>query len=536
MSHPRMMRNAAARAALLRGMNQMTALLRPTLGPMAGTVAIAGATGNSAPDILSNAATITRRTIQIDDPFEDMGAMIVRQLAWTVFNAVGDGAATAVILCHEMVRTAAPYVAAGGSPMMIKRGLERGLPVVIDGLRRQSRALRTADDLARTVAGTLPEPGLAAIVGEIIDTVGADGAVLIEDAQGTTTAYEYTEGLRWDSGYLSYALLPEEQSEARLPNPRILLTDRKLSAEELLPAVEACVAAGENSLLVIAAGLSDSAVALLVLNRDRGVLDAVMAVKAPGQGAQRDEILADLAAISGGRYLRTAAGDRPADLTFGDLGTARQAWVTKDAFGLIGGSGPRGAIRHRATEAWAHLRTLTQGDGARRTTERRIGNLTGATALIRVGAATPAARRELRSRIESALKTARATAREGGVPGGGAAFLACVPALEQLATGLDGDEAFGVAILATALAAPLRAIARNAGANPSIVVNEAVQRGPGYTFDATSHAWVDPWSAGIVDPLPVAIRAVEASVSAATMTLTTEVLVRRQRPEYTITP
>lgn len=525
-----------ARTALLRGMEQMTALLRPTLGPVARTVAIAGATGSSAPEVLDSAATIARRTIQLSEPFEDMGAMIVRQLAWTVFKDVGDGSATAAVLCQEIMHAASPYVATGGSPTLIKLGFEQGLRVATDEVRRQARKIDLPMDLARMVAGTLREPGLAEMVGEIVETIGVDGTVLIENAHGTTTGHEYVEGVQWDSGYLSYFLSKGGEEETQLLRPRILLTDKKLSAEELSPVVETCVNASERTLLVIAPSLSDSALALLALNRDRGVLYAVMAAKAPLHGMQREEVLFDLAAITGGRYIRTVAGDQVSRIILEDLGTAHRAWVTRQRFGIIGGGGARGPVRERVNEAKAQLRGTNPDDSTRRTIMERIGKLMGAVAIIRVGAPTDTARAELRSRVEAAVTAARTTYREGGVPGGGAAFVACVPALERLASELDGDEAFGVAVLVRALSAPLRTIARNAGADPNLVAAEARRRPPGYTYDATTHTWVDAWASGIVDPLPVTLAVLQGSISAATMALTTDVLVRHKTPPHTITP
>jgi chaperonin GroEL len=374
------------------------------------------------------------------------------------------------------------------------------------------------------------------MVGEIVETVGSDGAVLFEDARSVKTSYEYVEGTCWDGGYLSYFLLPEGENEARLFMPRILLTDQDLTAEQLLPVVEICIAAGERNLLVIAPHLSDSAVALLVLNRDRGVLNTAMAVRSPQTGPQRDEILLDLAAITGGRYIRTGAGDRFTDVTLQDLGAARHAWVTEHAFGILGGGGSRGEIRQRVTEAKAQLRETKNDDRTCKTIQERIGKLTGAVAIIRVGAPTQSVQVELRSRIEAAVRSARSAFCHGGVPGGGAAYLSCIPVLERLRDELDGDEELGVAVLAKALAAPLRAIAVNAGAEPGLIADEGCRRGPWETFDATEKEWVDAWATGIVDPLPVALTALQASVSAATMALTIEVLVRHKNPKYALEP
>ncbi|CAA9552631.1 MAG: Heat shock protein 60 family chaperone GroEL [uncultured Thermomicrobiales bacterium] len=526
-----------SRVALLRGMDQMTALLRPTLGPIARTVAVQGMSKTSAPEILDSAATIARRTVQLSDPFEDMGGMIVRQMVWTVFEEVGDGSATAAVLCQELMHAASPYIAAGGNAMLIKRGIERGLRIALDELRGQARPIELPSEIARSVAGTLRDDALAELIGETIESVGPDGAVLIEDAPGTRTTVEYIEGVRWDGGYHSYYLLREGSPHTRLMNPRIFITDSNLTqAEQLVPLLEVCAAAGERNLLIIAPEVSDSALALLVINRDKGLFDEVMAAKAPSIGEQRDKILADLATTTGGRAFSADGGDRIEEVILEDLGRARQAWVTDRTFGILGGAGAKGAVRQRINEVKAELREAKGDDNLRKSLQERIGKLAGAAATVYVAAPTSAEQAELRSRVEAAVTSARAALRDGVVPGGGAAFLGCVPALERFGAGLTGDEAFGVAILARALTGPMAAIARNAGLDPQPLIAEAREHGAGWTFDALRREWVDAWEAGILDPLPVAQTTLQTSVSAATMALTTDVLVRHKKPELATNP
>jgi chaperonin GroEL len=314
-------------------------------------------------------------------------------------------------------------------------------------------------------------------------------------------------------------------------NPRIFVTDHALeSPEHLLPAVEACLAAGERSLLVIAPEIRDAAVALLVVNRRQGVLDGALAVRAPSVGAQRARILEDIAVQTGGRCIRQEPGERLEDVTLDDLGRARQAWATRTAFGILGGQGSKEAIRRRIGEARAELSGVGDDPYLREKIRERIGKLAGAAAHIRVGAPTAASQAELKLRVEAALTAARLALRDGVVPGGGAALLACVPALEALEP--DGDEGVGVGVLAAALAEPMRAIAENAGFEPGAIVHEARRRGSGWTFDAVRRAWVDARLDGPVDPLSVTLTALETSVSAATMALTTDVLVRRGAPAY----
>lgn len=525
----------AARAALTRGIDLMTGLLRPTLGPAARTVAIARIVGSDGPEILDNAATIARRTIQIEFPFEDMGAMIVRQLAWTVFNQTGDGAATAAVICQALVHEATRYVAAGGNPMLIKRGIERGLPVVLAELSRQARPIDTADEIAGIVGGILRDDRLTTMVGEVMESVGAEGAVLVEDAQGIETGHEYIDGIRWNEGYQSHFLLKEGQTEARLINPRIFVTDIFLErAEQLLPAVEACVQAGERSLFVIAPEVRDSALALLILNRERGVLEDAIAVKAPSIGQQRTNILEDIAVITGGRCLHQEGQESFKEVMLHDLGQARQAWATKFAFGILGGTGSRGAVRQRITEAKAELTTIKDDEYTSNKIKERIGKLMGAAAVIRVGAPTKADQAELKFRVEAAVTSARTALQDGVVPGGGAAYIGCLPALEALE--LTGDEAVGLKILARALTEPMRAIVQNAGIPDSPIIHGARERGGEWAFDVIKREWVKARSAGIVDPLNVLKVALETAVSSANMAITTEVLVRHKKPTMATNP
>jgi chaperonin GroEL len=537
MSRRLMLEAPVSREALLRGMDQMTALLRPTLGPLARTVAVQGLSKTSAPEVLDSAATIARRTIQLVNPFEDMGGMIVRQLAWSVFEEVGDGSATAAVLCQGLMHEASRYIAAGGNAMIIKRGIERGLRVAQDELRRQTRQVELPSELARCVAGTLRDQELSEMIGEVIESVGPDGAVLVEDDRGTRTTVEYIEGVRWDGGTHSYFLYREGTTNTRMLHPRIFLTDMELrTTEQLLPVIEACVAANERNLMVLAPEVTDAALALLIINRDKGVLNEVIASKVPKIGDQRTKILQDLAIITGGRAFTRDGGDRIEDIILEDLGTARQCWVTNQTFGILGGVGAKGAIRQRINEVKAELREVKDDDHLRTQLQERIGKLAGAAAMVRVAAPTPSEQADLRSRVEAAVTSARSALREGVVPGGGAAFVGCVPALERLKAELSGDEAFGVEVLARALTAPMRAIARNAGVDPRPIVDGARQRGEGWTFDALRREWVDAWEAGIVDPLPVVQTALETSVSSATMALTTDVLIRHKKPKTATNP
>jgi chaperonin GroEL len=532
---PFILQAPAGRAALIRGMSTMTRLLRVTLGPRARTVAMAPLVGQRPPEILDSAAVIARRMTGVGDPFEDMGAMIVRHLAWRVFERVGDGVATAAVLTQAIVERAATYVAAGGSPVPIKRGIELGLDAALTALRSEVRRVEEPDEIAALVAGTLRDPALAARIGSIVEAVGPDGSIQIEDGEGIETTWEYLEGVRWSEGYVSPHLLKNGETTVRLLEPRILVTNHHLErAEQLLPTLEACAAAGERALLVIAPEVRDAAVALMVVNRERDRFDHLVAAKAPLFGDQRVGVLDDLAAITGGRCILEERHERLEEVTLDDLGRARQAWVTHSHFGILGGRGEKAAIRARIGEAKQELRAIGDDEWSRERVKERIGKLSGLAAQIKVGAATPSDRAELKLRVEAAVASARAAVRDGVVPGGGTALLSCAPAVEAL--GLAGDEAVGARILAHALAEPMRALVRNAGLEPSTIVAGARRRGPGWAFDVVGERWVDAWKVGLLDPLPVVTTALETAVSAAAAALTSDILIHRKDAPLSVQP
>jgi chaperonin GroEL len=515
----------------------MTALLRPTLGPLARTVVVGRIAGSDPPEVLDSGATIARRTLQLADPFEDMGAMLIRHLAWRVYDHVGDGSSTAAVLAHAILRNALKYIEAGGNGVAVRRGLERGLEVALRELDRQARHIDGPPAIASLIASTIRDDELAQMLGEALDAAGADGAILVEDGQSTRTTCEYLDGVRWNEGYLSpFLLKADETGSARVVNPRILVTDHLLGrAEDLLPLLEACVAAGVRSLFIVAPEIKDSAVGLLVVNRERGVLEAAMAVRAPSIGDQRTAILEDLAIVTGGRCVSQARGDRLADVTIDDLGSARQAWATQTTFGILGGGGSKASTRQRIIEVRAELSRVENSDVFSTTRiQERIGKLAGTSAVVHVGAPTSAEQAELKLRVEAAVRSARAALRDGVVPGGGAALLACVPALDCLRGSVDADESVGVAALALALAEPMRAILCNAGLTADAIAQQSCDRNR--VFDAVRREWVDPWANGPVDPLAVVRFVLESSVSTAAVGLTAEVLIHRPDAPTRVAP
>jgi chaperonin GroEL len=422
----------------------------------------------------------------------------------------------------------ARLIAAGHSPVSIRRGIEVGLEIAIAELRRQARPIdspRVVKHLMNTLLAGNPE--LGEILGEVVDSVGPDGAILVEDAPGIQTSYEYVDGVRWNGGFVSAFLLrSDEVTTARLMNPRILVTDYKLErAEQVLPALEACVAGGERNLFIVAPDVCDSAIGLLAANRERGVLETAMAVKAPSYGEQGTRILEDIAAITGGRCIRRVSQDRLADVTLDDLGRARQAWATQTSFGILGGRGDKAKVRQRIASAKTELSTTDPHDEyVTALIRERIGKLAGTAAVVRIGGPTRAQQEDSKLRVRAAITSARAAFAEGVVPGGGKALLQCARALEDVEA--STETMVGVRALARALAEPMRVIAANAGIEASPIVDRA-RREP-FVFDVVRRTWVDPWESGIVDPLKVTQAALETSVSAVATALTADVLIHRK--------
>jgi chaperonin GroEL len=525
-----------ARKALAHGGRTMTALLRPTLGPLARTVAVAGVVDGEPPEILDDGATIARRTVQLDDPFADMGGMLLRHLAWNVHETAGGGATTACLVVQGLVDGAAPYVAAGGDPLLIKRTWQRLLDAALDELRRQMVAIDAIRDLQAIARGSLREPELVEMVAEVMEAVGPDGSVSIEDSATSDSGFHFLEATTWQEGWASFGVAAQSGTRIDLEDPAIFLSELPLlTGEELLPGLNACREAGSRNLVVLAPQFGDGALTLLLLNRERGNFETVAAARSPLLGRQQTEAMADLAALTGGRSVNRAswsAGDR---VRAEDLGHARQVWMTRREFCIIEGAGDRTRIRERLSAARAMLRAAGDSDKTEIEAIRaRIGRLGGVSAVVRIGAATKAARAERKGRVETAVNSLRAALRGGAVPGAGAALVRCAGALELL--DLPDEERPARRIFARALGEPMRAIAENAGLDASMILADALVAPPGRTFDVVRRRWVDAVDGGILDPLETTEVALERSVSMAGMMLTTETLVRRPRPPIADVP
>lgn len=524
-----------ARDALRRGVDTMSRLIRVTLGPRARTVAIQPIVGsNKPPEILDDGATIARRTLQLPNPFEDIGAMIIRQLACKIGDTTGDGSATAVVLAQNVLEASIRYVAAGGNPMYVKRGIEKALAVALAELDRQARPVETPDDLQRVAAACTRDPKIAAMIGEIFDIIGRDGIVTVENAHGTAIDREYVEGIQWDKGWISpYLVTDTQRMEASLDNVLICTTDRFLTkAEEVLPLLNLVLQQGEKQVFLLAGDISGDALATLVSNKENGTITTV-AVKAPGYGDRRLRILEDIAVFTGGQMIREDAGEQLEGITLEHLGRARRVWCNRDFFTVVEGYGDAAAVRKRISQIKLELPTVTD-DFEREKMRERLGKLSGGLAILKIGAPTELERDEKKLQAEDAVTATRLALESGMVAGGGSALLACIPAVEQLS--LEGDEAMGVEILAQALEAPMRQILRNGGFAPNPIIADMRKRPAGWGFDVIEGEAVDTWEAGIVDPLKVVRTALETGVSSALMALTTQVLIRKQKPQESFAP
>ncbi|HVC34693.1 MAG TPA: chaperonin GroEL [Chloroflexota bacterium] len=524
-----------ARAALRRGVNTMSRLIRCTLGPRARTVAIQPIVGtNKPPEILDDGATIARRTLQLPNPFEDIGAMIIRQLACKIGDTTGDGSATAVVIAQSVLESSIHYVAAGGNPMFVKKGIEKALLVALDALDQQARPVETPDDLLRVATACTRDPKIAGMIGEIFDIIGRDGIVLVENGHSTTIDREYVEGIQWDKGWISpYLVTDRQRMEATLENVLVCITDRFLSkADDVLPVLNLALQNGEKQLFLVAGDVSGEALATLVSNKEKNIIHTV-AVKAPGYGDRRLRILEDIAVFTGASLIREDAGELVENATIGDFGRARRVWCNRDFFTVVEGSGDPIAVRKRVAQIKLELPTVTD-DYERGKMRERLGKLSGGLAILKIGAPTELERDEKKLQAEDAVTATRLALESGMVAGGGAALLACIPPVQRLS--LSGDEAMGAEILAQALEAPTRQILRNGGFAPNATIVELRQRPAGWAFDVVEGEMVDAWEAGIVDPLKVVRTALETGVSSALMALTTQVLIRKQKPQESMTP
>ena len=508
-----------ARRGLKRGVDRLADAVRVTLGPKGRNVVLDKKFGS--PTITNDGVTIAR-DIELEDPFENMGAQLVKEVATKTDDVAGDGTTTAVVLAHAMVSDGLRNVTAGANPMQVKRGIEKAVEAVVDEIARVARPVETRAQIAAVASISAADPEVGEIIADVMDKVGKDGVITVEEGQTLGLEREYTEGMQFDRGYISaYFVTNPDRMETVLEDPLILITDKKISSvQDILPALEKVVSVGKP-VLIIAEDIDGEALATLVVNKLRGTVQ-VLAVKAPGFGDRRKEMLRDLAIITGGTVISEEIGRKLDSVTAEDLGKARRVVATKDDTTIVDGAGRPEDIKARMTQIKTQIEDTTS-DYDREKLQERLAKLAGGVAVIKVGAATEVELKEKKHRIEDALSTTRAAVEEGLVAGGGVTLLQAIPALDKL--NLMGDAQVGVDIVRKALEAPARQIADNAGAPGEVVVSEVRKAKIGHGYDALAGEYGDMFKKGIVDAAKVTRSALQNAASIAAMVLTTETLI-----------
>ncbi len=508
-----------ARRSLMHGVDRLADAVRVTLGPKGRNVVLDKKYG--APTITNDGVTIAKE-IELEDPFENMGAQLLKEVATKTDEVAGDGTTTAIVLGQAIVAEGLRNVSAGANPIAVRLGIEKGVEAIVAELKRGSRPVDNRKQIAAVASISAADPEVGKIIAEVMDKVGKDGVITVEEGQSLGLETEYTEGMQFDRGYLSaYFVTNVDRMEAVLENPLILITDRKISSvKDMLPALEKVVGQSKP-MVIIAEDVDGEALATLVVNKLRGTV-SVLAAKAPGFGDRRKEMLRDLAILTGGTVISEEIGRKLDSVTVEDFGQARRVVATKDDTTIIDGSGAPEAVKARIAQIKTQIEDTTS-DYDKEKLQERLAKLAGGVAVIKVGAATEVELKEKKHRIEDALSTTRAAVEEGLVAGGGVALLQAIPALDQVE--LVGDEAVGLDILRRALEAPIRQIADNAGAHGEVVVEKVKSLKPGHGFDALKGNYGDMFAKGIVDAAKVTRSALQNAASIAAMVLTTESLI-----------
>ena len=509
-----------ARRSLKRGVDRLAEAVKVTIGPKGRNVVLDKKFG--APTITNDGVTIAR-DIELEDPFENMGAQLLKEVATKTDDVAGDGTTTAVVLGQAMINEGIRNVTAGANPMLIRIGIEKAVEAVVAEIKKQSRPIDSREEIAAIATISAADPEVGDIIAEVMDKVGKDGVVTVEEGQSLGLEKEYTEGMQFDRGYISaYFVTNSDRMEAVLDNPKILITDKKISSvPDMLPALEKAVQIG-RPLLIIAEDVDGEALATLVVNKLRGTVQ-VLAVKAPGFGDRRKEMLRDVAILTGGTVISEEVGRKLDSVTAEDLGEARRVVATKDDTTIVDGAGAPEAIKGRMTQIKAQIEETTS-DYDREKLQERLAKLAGGVAVIKVGAATEVELKEKKHRIEDALSTVRAGIEEGMVAGGGATLLHCQAVLDKLKL-KDPDSQVGVDIVRRALEYPIRQIADNAGAHGEVIVDQVRGMKVGFGYDALKGEFGDMFEKGIVDAAKVTRSALENAASIAKMVLTTETLI-----------
>jgi chaperonin GroEL len=511
-----------ARHALERGVNQLADTVKITMGPKGRNVVLEKKFGS--PLITNDGVTIAKE-IELEDPFENMGAQLVKEVSTKTNDVAGDGTTTATLLAQAIVREGLKNLAAGANPMVMKKGIKKATEVAMEAIRANSKPVNGSDDIARVGAISSGDDTIGQLIAEAMEKVSADGVITIEESKTAETYTEVVEGMQFDRGYITpYMVTDTEKMEAILDDALVLIYDKKISSiQELLPLLEQVLQAGKK-LLIIAEDVEGDALSTLIVNKLRGTLN-VVCVKAPGFGDRRKEMLEDIAILTGGEVISSDKGMDLKETQMFQLGTARQIKITKDNTTIVDGAGSSEAIKARIAQIRTQIENTASEYDKEKFTER-LAKLAGGVAVIKVGAATETEMKEKRLRIEDALNATKAAVQEGIVAGGGTAYVNAIPAVEKLVSKVDGDEKTGVRIIASALAEPVKQIAANAGVEGAVVLEKIKNsRRVGYGFDAYNEVYCDMVSAGIVDPTKVTLTALENASSIASVLLTTESLV-----------
>ena len=515
-------RGEEARKALEAGVNQLADTVTVTLGPKGRNVVLDKKFGTP---LITNDGVSIAKEIELDDPFENMGAQLVREVSTKTNDVAGDGTTTATLLAQAMIREGLKNLAAGANPLVMKKGMSKAVDAAVSAIRAQSKPVNGTEDIARVGTVSSSDETIGALIAEAMEKVSADGVITIEESKTAETYSEVVEGMMFDRGYITpYMATDMEKMEAVVDDAYILITDKKISViSDILPLLEQMLQSGKK-LFIIAEDVEGEALSTLLVNRLKGVLN-VVCVKAPGFGDRRKEMLQDIAILTGGQVISEELGLSLKDATVDMLGRARQVKVTKENTIIVDGAGDPQAIRERVSQIRAQI-GMTTSEYDREKLQERLAKMAGGVAVIKVGAATETEMKEKKLRIEDALNATKAAVEEGIVAGGGTIFVNVIPAVTALLNTVEGDEKTGVQIVAKALEEPIRQIAANAGLDGSVILEKVRSAGKdGYGFDAYKEVYCDMIASGIVDPAKVTRSALENAASVSGMVLTTESLV-----------
>ena len=516
-----------AREAFFKGVNTLADTVKVTLGPKGRNVVLDKKFGS--PLITNDGVTIAKE-IELEDPFENMGARLVCEVATKTNDAAGDGTTTATLLTQSIVREGMKNIAAGANPMVLKKGIKKAIDAAIVSVKGQAKKVNGTEDIARVGTISSGDAEIGKIIAEAMEKVTAEGVITVEESKTADTYYDLVEGMQFDRGYITpYMVTDTDKMEAVLDDPYILITDKKISnIQEILPLLEQIVQSGKK-LMIIAEDIEGEALSTLIVNRLRGTFTCV-AVKAPGFGDRRKDMLQDIAILTGGTVVSSDLGYELKDTQLNMLGRAKQVKVTKENTIIVDGMGDKDAIKARTQQITAAIEVSTS-DFDREKLHERLAKLAGGVAVIKAGAATDTEMKDKKLRIEDALNATKAAVEEGYVAGGGTVLINAIPAVQKVLAETEGDEKTGVAIVLRALEEPVRQIAENAGFEGSVIVDKVKKSAEGVGFDAYNEEFVDMVASGIIDPVKVTRSALENAASVASMILTTEALVADKKEE-----